>query len=1060
MIDEISYEMGDVTSWNGVEYTQPFFIVEGHYDPSASTLKAITKNLLHLTLNTSTSNLTIHCLYGSPIPPPYNTPTFSPISCYSPTGVLYYSHPTSKIHCFNSDTSSVTTLLGDSGLIGSIFSSLIGSSSDSSSLKIIDLTHSSKSLYCLTADGRVHQFMNGVLKKLEIDLPEIEEWNMYAGNIITQGILQSSTSQDIVYCGVPCFDESKLYLFGDDVTSEVVNIPGSSFSVKNNGEVLILNSEEELYVYTEDGEVKKVECLKSSFENVREDNILKSIKPMINLSRIMSEITGYRDSTRERNWNEILRRIESEQIMGSPTSNIYRSLAVGGRGEKGEVGLREVAKGVEREFKVLCLDEGLGRKSCLTTILNVKNEKVKYVDTVLNLVEGVIWDDIFFIVEDSCRSIISNPEVNKDLKTFVEEYSSDFATYFKNFNNGMEEEISTYHRWCSKYSELKYYLKGYILLHATLNLGLNVDDELLSSVHKTIITLLGQCYILSQPEKNLEVKAARVLGEDKICREVEEVRVEKGVENKWSRWCDFFREEREVKKFWREWEKLPEADANGNEVQVLARGVMEMCKVKTYVTNSDGTPRSVVQSICAIEASQLITSKSNWSSLPQAPSIISSLIELECNLSLLNALSTSDQNNSQIISRCDRIITICCESNFQNGSTVAQVHSLKFASLLKHQDWERAHSVCMDVRNVDFERRKSMMRRLAIKMVESGNLESLCSSIPLIVMTGSEDSEACDTLTLMVTALTGQGYGDEAATLAGSKGEWRVAAVCAKSDEGKVACLSMVKEGEKQWIVKEGGEERGERFRTMKDIVKESMGGEKWGEWKEEGKWREAEDYGRIVYGDDAVRFGEFLNEVAKEVVKQALDAEVGVKDEWQFLERLVKTYGDKTNNLALNVASEILDLEDGRGDLPLWLTSLLTKSSSNSLFATLVKSNSESCDENAPGLLRLYVEHGLYTDAMRLVIECLGDKETRINEALDMDMKKLQIMVPYNVIDTLFELADETLMGGLGFGLMADSDKEDLKRYRDMAEESLRGHFEVLKVVAENEKANRAKHR
>lgn len=124
------------------------------------------------------------------------------------------------------------------------------------------------------------------------------------------------------------------------------------------------------------------------------------------------------------------------------------------------------------------------------------------------------------------------------------------------------------------------------------------------------------------------------------------------------------------------------------------------------------------------------------------------------------------------------------------------------------------------------------------------------------------------------------------------------------------------------------------------------------------------------------------------------------------------------------------------------------------------MKSNSESCDENAPGLLRLYVEHGLYTDAMRLVIECLGDKETRINEALDMDMKKLQIMVPYNVIDTLFELADETLMGGLGFGLMADSDKEGLRRYRDMAEESLRGHFEVLKVVAENENANRAKHR
>ncbi|GMH69040.1 hypothetical protein TrST_g3214 [Triparma strigata] len=1037
----------------------PALLVQGFYKDN--TLYAITKNLLHLTLNTSTQNLQFHCLHGSSsIPPPYNTPTFTPISTYTPTGTLYFSHPPTSLHSFTPSSSSVTTHIPQPSLTSSLLSYVLPPPQPT--LKIIDLTSTATKLYALTSDGVLNTFSSSVFQKVEnFKLPEIQEWNMRPLTFITSGLLQGLKTSEECYVGVRGYGEVRLF----EVTGKLgegVRVEGVGWGVDESGRVVVVDEEGDVR-WLKGSNPSNVSSLKLSVTNLKSYNICTTIRPTIDVTNVMREIVGSRDGSRERCWEEIKRRVDEggNGMLKSPTSNIYRAMAsrTGGRSE--DLAVKEIVDGFNEKYKILVLGETIGRKGCITTIMEHEQVQNQYVDRVLAEVEGEVWGDIFFKVEELGRGV-SSSELSDDLQAFIETYGNDFSSYFTSVDASLPQPISTYHTWCLKYSALKSYLKGYILLHASLSLGLTVESDLLETTRTTVVELLGGCYILSQTGKQLENKAAKCLSEDMKCRELDEVRVEAGKVHKWGRWCDFLKVDDGIsfKKFWKGWEGLMTVDSV--DISKLAEMTVEVCKVKSYVARDDGTPRNVVEEICKIEASQLVTSKAGWETLPKAHEMVEVLIELECNLSLLNAFSNSSARypSSETVERCDRIIAICDGANLNKTQTVAQVHSLKFAELLKEKDWERAHAVCMDKRNVEFERRKGMMRRLAVNMVEEGKLEALCSSIPLVVMTGGGADETCDTLTLMVSALTGHGYGDEAATLAGSKGEWRVAAVCAKSDEGKVACLSMVKEGEKQWIVKEGEEDRIDRFRTMKDIVKESMGEEKWPEWKEGGKWREAEDYGRIVHGDDVVRFGEFLNEVAREVVKKAVDLEPGMKEEWQFLERLVKTYGDKTNNLALNVAGEILKLEDGRGDLPLWLTGLLTKSSSNSLFATVTESDVASCDENAPGLLRLYISHGLYADALKLVIECLGDKEARINEALAMDMRKLQAHVPYNVIDTLFELVDETLMGGLGFGLMSENDQEDLRRYRDLAENSLRGHFEVLKVVAENENANRAKHR
>ena len=306
-----------------------------------------------------------------------------------------------------------------------------------------------------------------------------------------------------------------------------------------------------------------------------------------------------------------------------------------------------------------------------------------------------------------------------------------------------------------------------------------------------------------------------------------------------------------ARQFWKAWEKLqegPGGDAG------LREAIIEACTVRSYVVDPEGGERAVVSNVCGLEATKLLCSKPGWLSLPQASDAVRRLIELECNLALLNALSSGPGGSGdEVALRCARVADVCEAAGFNGTETAAQVHSLLFETRLKAGSYLACLDCCMDERNDDFARRKGMCSRLAVSMVSSGKLSALVE-MPMVVMTGAE-GEACDAFALAVSALVSHGYGDEAAALAGSKGEWRVAAVCAKSDVGKVACLSMVKKGERRWIVKEDGEgDRVDRFRTVADIVKETQGDEAWADWTQGRKWMEAEDYGRVVYGDDATR--------------------------------------------------------------------------------------------------------------------------------------------------------------------------------------------------------------
>ena len=372
------------------------------------------------------------------------------------------------------------------------------------------------------------------------------------------------------------------------------------------------------------------------------------------------------------------------------------------------------------------------------------------------------------------------------------------------WSGGGAEGSSWLEEWCC----LKKAVDDAILAHAMLTLGHDLEECVLDATEERVVRLLGKCYARS-PAGGQEAKAAALaLWQDKMCREADECRARAGRWNRWSGWCARLEARPgSLKKFWRAWEELQAGE--GGE-QGLREAVIEACPVRSYIVDSEDRERAVVSHVCNLEVSRLLSRKPGWLSLPQAADVVRRLIELECNLALLNTLSSGSGGASEeVAERCAHIAGVCDAANFNGTDTAAQVHSLLFETRLKAGDYSACLECCMDKRNQDFGRRKGMCSRLAVSMVSAGKLSYLIE-MPMVVMTGAE-GEACDSFVLAVSSLVSHGYGDEAAALAGGKGEWRVAAVCAKSDVGKVACLSMVKKGERRWIVKDERDGDGDR---------------------------------------------------------------------------------------------------------------------------------------------------------------------------------------------------------------------------------------------------------
>ena len=178
-------------------------------------------------------------------------------------------------------------------------------------------------------------------------------------------------------------------------------------------------------------------------------------------------------------------------------------------------------------------------------------------------------------------------------------------------------------------------------------------------------------------------------------------------------------------------------------------------------------------------------------------------------------------------------------------------------------------------------------------------------------------------------------------------------------------------------------------------------------------------------------------------------------KAAWGRLEEIVEFFGNSENDLGLLVARRLLEISEGRSDLPLWLTKMLGGlGGTNGLFATVRGKEGTRVEENSSGLLRLYMEWGLYLDALKLVRDCLscgGKMESRRARVLKEVPEKGGIeYVPYNTIDVLFELVEETLSGGLGGSNMQEKDRNELNKAKEDTAKVLREHFEVVKLGEE----------
>ena len=167
--------------------------------------------------------------------------------------------------------------------------------------------------------------------------------------------------------------------------------------------------------------------------------------------------------------------------------------------------------------------------------------------------------------------------------------------------------------------------------------------------------------------------------------------------------------------------------------------------------------------------------------------------------------------------------------------------------------------------------------------------------------------------------------------------------------------------------------------------------------------------------------------------------AKIGMK----LLEHYITKYASSTNSLAIEVATKLLDLDNGKAKLPLWLTNLLLKSNSinDGLFASKQSSFANATASDPSALLSLYIKRGLYVEACEVVSGTLLGNARRRQEASSRLPEKGNIdYVPYPTIDILWHFIQEQIDSG------NDTD-HTLLQARNRMERSLEEHFELMKL-------------
>ena len=158
-----------------------------------------------------------------------------------------------------------------------------------------------------------------------------------------------------------------------------------------------------------------------------------------------------------------------------------------------------------------------------------------------------------------------------------------------------------------------------------------------------------------------------------------------------------------------------------------------------------------------------------------------------------------------------------------------------------------------------------------------------------------------------------------------------------------------------------------------------------------------------------------------------------------ELLRLYTEAYATENNSIALDLAETLLDLDDSRALLPVWLTNIIlgkSESGSDGLFATN--------GGNPTALLNLYIRNGLYVEACNVISDILrGGEGGRENAATSRLPERGNIdFVPYEAIDNLWNLIESYCQGSAN-----PDQKARILNARFIMQNAIEKHFKLMQI-------------
>ncbi|KAL7457142.1 hypothetical protein ACHAWC_008639 [Mediolabrus comicus] len=166
------------------------------------------------------------------------------------------------------------------------------------------------------------------------------------------------------------------------------------------------------------------------------------------------------------------------------------------------------------------------------------------------------------------------------------------------------------------------------------------------------------------------------------------------------------------------------------------------------------------------------------------------------------------------------------------------------------------------------------------------------------------------------------------------------------------------------------------------------------------------------------------------------------------LLHQYTTSYSKRCQGLGLSVASAIFKVSGGHAALPIWLKDLCMFGSSatgSNLFAQ--RNGSDSSVGNPAGLIRLLIANHKYHDACDVVTAILSSQASRPNPSSRLPEKGSIDYVPYDLIDTLWDIIEVIASHSASETDMNQKKIQCLLKSRACMEKSLVRHFERCKL-------------